>query len=478
MRKFYDKGHINLKYFHKKTVALFMVAMLSLTAFSGCGDKSVDYGLAGETDEGSSTLDSGVLATEYGIPGECDTKLSVGDSGLEKIEIYDTDITYPDVSGMNIAYYTKNELTSERKQEIAEALFDKDEGIYVYDWELMTKDDIQEQIDNYERLIQAEIDGGHTIEASEYESEKATYEDMLNTASDEYPAAEDYSEDEYIGTMDGREYDLFYSEIYFCIELRENLYTYKNVEEVEDATRCDFQYESDYLEVDPDDLTNLCEIDESEAQLVAEEFLAKLGIDDMILTETNGLYWEYYNDSNGKTVKTELDGYSFKYVRAIDGVPISTKSILCVDNLMKDGVSIDIPMEEMNICIDSNGVVLASWTDYMQATGETEKNVELLSFDEILEKANENVAAYYTTYPTQFNDVEFNDMELTYFLEATDEEGVYKYVPAWVLTEYEVYKDYTMEDDPDQMVVIDATNGEVIDLISLSKALGMYEIYV
>ncbi len=473
MRKLFNENGANYKHSNKKITVGFITAILLLTAFSGCGDKSVDYGLTGESDAGSSTLDSGVLATEYGIPGECDTKLSVGDSGLEKIEIYDTDITYPNVSGMNIAYYTKNELTSERKQEIAEALFDKDEGIYVYSWDLMTKEDIQEFIDYYERLIEACNANGDTSEAMWYESDLATYEEMLSTASDDYPSADDYSEDIYIGTIDGREYELVYSETSVSMEIHENLYKYKEADKLDDVVSCGTLSESYYSGADTGELTNLCELDESEAQLLAEDFLAELEIDDMILTETNGLYWEYY-DYMGETVAIELDGYSFKYTCAIDGVPVSTKSVSCVDNITENGIGVDIPTEEMKICIDSNGVVLASWTDYMQPTGETEKNVELLTFDEILEKANENVAAYYMSYPTRFNDVEFNDIELTYYLEAADEEGVFKYVPAWVLTEYEENTDYTMENEPNQMVVIDATTGEVIDLVLLSQALGTY----
>ena len=103
---------------------------------------------------------------------------------------------------------------------------------------------------------------------------------------------------------------------------------------------------------------------------------------------------------------------------------------------------------------------------------------DLLSFDELLKKANTNIAEYYTTYPTRYKKVEFNDMKLAYYLEKTDEDGVFKYVPAWILTQYEDMADESNNADyPDQMVVLDAVDGSVIDLLELSKSLGTYQNY-
>lgn len=63
-------------------------------------------------------------------------------------------------------------------------------------------------------------------------------------------------------------------------------------------------------------------------------------------------------------------------------------------------------------------------------------------------------------------------MKLGYYLEKTDEEGTFKYVPAWILTQYEDMTDSTNETYPTQMVVLDATDGTVIDLMELSKHLA------
>ena len=147
-----------------------------------------------------------------------------------------------------------------------------------------------------------------------------------------------------------------------------------------------------------------------------------------------------------------------------------------VDNITQDDGSVSIPAETCTVYVDSNGIISASWVSYLETTGKTESN-ELLSFKELLEKANKNIAEYYTTYPTRYKKVEFNSMKLGYYLEKTDEEGTFKYVPAWILTQYEDMTDSTNETYPTQMVVLDATDGTVIDLMELSKALGTYQSY-
>ena len=61
------------------------------------------------------------------------------------------------------------------------------------------------------------------------------------------------------------------------------------------------------------------------------------------------------------------------------------------------------------------------------------------------------------------------------FLSITD--GEFDYVPAWILSQYDEYQDYSEKDNPTQLVVIDARDGSVIDLLELSKSLGTYTTY-
>ena len=163
--------------------------------------------------------------------------------------------------------------------------------------------------------------------------------------------------------------------------------------------------------------------------------------------------------------------------RSINNQPTASAEVWNVDNLMQDDASVSIPSEKCEVYVDSNGVISANWVNYFEITDKTESK-DLLSFDELLKKANTNIAEYYTTYPTRYKKVEFNDMKLAYYLEKTDEDGVFKYVPAWILTQYEDMADESNNADyPDQMVVLDATDGSVIDLLELSKSLGTYQNY-
>ena len=143
---------------------------------------------------------------------------------------------------------------------------------------------------------------------------------------------------------------------------------------------------------------------------------------------------------------------------------------------MQNNASVEIPAEEYEIYIDSNGVVMANWSDYLEAVGQPE-TVELLSFNQILEKANETVPAYFTKYPTQYREVEFNDITLSYYLKQGENEGEFDYVPAWILSQYDEYVDYSEKDYPVQLVIIDATDGSVIDILELSRSLGTYRNY-
>ena len=451
------------------------IAGMSLLAgtFTACGDKTVDYVVDGETANSSS--DDETLALKYGIPEQCEKTLDTGDSGLTEISINDAEVTYPSTSGMDIVYYTKSDIANEKKQEIAENIFDTSEGIYEIDLENRTKSDIQQDIDYYEKMVQIYTENGMSDMAEEYQADLNSYNEAMENAPDEYQAAGDYSGSYYMGSIDGRKYTLNFSSdgIYFDpwdID-------YKSRDDLENVAGYVYG-SSEYISSDEiNELTNLCSYTESEAQSIAEDFMVDVGIDDMILTETNELCWEYNNLITSQSELTELDGYVFTFARAVSNSPVATKSLSNVDNLTTEDGYVDIYAEECKIAVDSNGILYAWWTVYMKATGKTEENAELLSFDAMLEIANESVADYYTEYPTSYSEIEFNNVELSYYLSETEEDGIFKYVPAWIFTEYEEDDEYSNANYPNQMVVIDATDGSVIDLTSLSKALGMYYEY-
>ena len=149
----------------RKMMALFLAGTLTVSAaVTGCGRKNVDYNVdntqpkqteadLGQTETSASgeDLDSGSLWSKYKIPFTCDTEIAVGDTGLSKIHVTDDDISVPDTSDLQIAQYKKKDPESnEVKKQVAENLFDKDEGIYVYDSMHRIKKDIQAEITQYQ----------------------------------------------------------------------------------------------------------------------------------------------------------------------------------------------------------------------------------------------------------------------------------------------------------------------------------------
>ena len=127
-----------------------------------------------------------------------------------------------------------------------------------------------------------------------------------------------------------------------------------------------------------------------------------------------------------------------------------------------------MPIERYEITMDSNGIINANWCDYLEATGESEQT-EILSFPELLEKANETIPAYYKQYPCKYNAINFNDVTLTYYLTAGEKNGEFAYKPVWI---FSACDDDSGPDYPSEMVVLDATDGSVIDMLDTAKKLS------
>ena len=452
----------------KRLYVIAFACCLTLSMFSGCGKKDVDYNVG---EDGSSDGSGGEgLAGKLGVPETIDESLDVGDSGLTSLTIEATEVHMPDTDHMSVVYCTKNEMTAERKQEIAELLFDKDEGIYAYDYDNRIKSEIQAELDwcEEEREIEA-AEGYDTSWLDEYESE---LQSELASAPEQYPAAEDYEGDDYLGTYNGTEYKLSMYEdgnVYLIFNGDELQYRPTTVEGATDAY---FTYDED----DTDMESNVCEMSETDAETLALTLLGELGVSDAVKKSVYPLEWVYYGDSN--VVSEEKDGYVFEFARSIDGATACDIGVWNVLNLDTDDGYPDIPVESFYVYVDSNGILELDFQDIFTPTGEVDSDIELLSFSELIEQANTSVAQYYTDYPTDYAKIEFNGAYLTYYISIDEENDQYMYIPVWVFTEYEEYQD----DDwssyyPDQMVVLDARDGSYIDIVQLSKDLGTFESY-
>jgi hypothetical protein len=463
----------------KKLSAMAVVGALTVsTVFTGCGQKTIDYDIDGDSSNSSSTSgDSGSLKDRLGIPDSYEGNIDVGNTGLSKIEIDDDDIQVPETDKMNVVYATVNTFTNEFKQNLCESLFDKSKGIYAYDYENETKSDIEEEIEQYEEYKKQEQENGG--DGSWYDEYITELKAKLPEAPDEYPDAGDYSGDSFRGTIGDNGFTMYFSssgdgENYFGLYMNGSLMDYKPYDGATDVYYSNGQYSDDY---DEDDSTNECSLSKDDAQQKAEEFLANAGISNFVMTSIDDLVWEY-QDSSWSTIATVVDGYIVNFSRAIDGVATYDGNLWNVSNLSQDDAYVDIPAETYSVYIDDNGILSFNGTDQLTPTDDEETNVDLLTWEEFLEKANENIPAYYEQYSTSYKKIEYNDVRLTYYVtNDPDNEGQFEYIPVWTLSQYDDYEGSAESAYPEQLVVLDARDGSVLDLLDISQKLGCYQTY-
>ncbi len=477
----------------KKYMAFILCITLAATlGLCACADKEVDYDTLSETDNETGTTGKSVLATKLGIPDSYEGEISVGNSGLSSIKIEADEITAP--SGDSMSYLTciKNEFDSDYKKQICEAVFDKDDGIYVYDEEHQLASDVQIQLDYYnERLAYAESVNDTEFEEI-FQEEIDELEDLLENSVSELTPVSDYSADNFLGFINGEkfllefndeqndEYGNVWSEFYLSYYPTENLISYKPYEGAFSVSiGGEFGYGTD-IEAD-----NVCEYTLSDAEAYALKFLGNIGIENVGVVETGLLGWQY-TDALYNELYYEEDGYAFKYSRLISGevapvVYISKEESEYSGTGMSNSVKVVSSYNEgYDVEVDSNGVIYMS-ADFVLTEENEETNVDIISWDEALKILNDSAGEYFAENKPDYTDVVFNDVRLMYLLiKDPANDDTYNYTPVWYfgdnnpndysdvesingveagLLDYEYLELY-----PETVIIINAMDGTVYDL--------------
>jgi len=475
--------------FNAKKAAVIALAglMMAQTALTGCGKKTVDYDLENNSGKGngenSGESDRAGIGGKLGVPESCNETIDVGNSTLGSITINCENIQTPDADKMNVAHFTPYTVTKEDKKRIAEALFEKDKGIYLYDYENLPKSELQKLIDSYKQQIESAQESGDDGWTSYLEEEIKDLEQKLASAPDTYPDAGDYSGEGFIGTIGDIEYSLGMSSYGEDNEDEEDMtgmgsYIYfgpKDILTLRPYEGASGGYMTEWAGDGSEETgANMSSMSAEEAEDIAGKFLADLGITDVVKTTTSDLYWSYYNDVNGEDIAKEIDGYCIVYSKAVAGSPTYNGRIYNVDNLQQNNGWADIPVESYTLYVYDGKVVQADWEQIFGQADSVEENVELLSYEQIIEKANTEMGKYYEKYATRYKNIEFNDVRLTYYM-VSDGDKKCKYIPVWVFSQYEERVDYDGSSQPEQIVIMNAMDGTVIDIIEEAKALGCYE---
>lgn len=93
----------------------------------------------------------------------------------------------------------------------------------------------------------------------------------------------------------------------------------------------------------------------------------------------------------------------------------------------------------------------------------------------MLDSLNIHLSEYYDKYPTNDKSIVFNDVQLTYYLVIDEnEENSYKFIPVWVFAEYEDDLELIESTNIRQLLIINAVDGNIIDLVEQAKSMGFY----
>lgn len=439
----------------KKVIAVMLVGMLMV---SGCGRKEVDYNLdqnQGDTGDNAGTAD-GALADRLGIPKSYSGDIRVGNSGLVCIAIEDYDIEVPSTDSMRIEYLEANTMDAEYKQKIAQTVFGRSDGIYQYDYEqiIRSKHDIEQEMEIKQWCIDYMKNAGETEFLDEYEEDLVKLQQDYENAPEEHETPGDWSASKYIGDMGDIQFMLEFSPyneaLYFVYHISYNMapILYRPYRGAMQA----FYSSGDDIEAEEGE--NQCSWNREEALEMARDFLNDCGIKDVAVEWERNLKWQYFASGSSEDITNEIDGYSFRFVRSIDGNAVYHEDTYEVDTLTQGAEFYEI----YDVWIDDNGVLDAYCYDMFRPTGQTEENVSLLSWKEILEIADITIPEYYTEHKTNYDTVTFNDVKLTYFLVNGKDENSYQYIPVWV------FEEENENGAPIQLIMMDAVTGEQIDI--------------
>lgn len=472
-----------MNYKIKKLTIITIIYAIVILPLAGCQIENT-----AESDEleifvyGDENYERAGIGNVLGVPKGINVSLDTGKSSLDKIEIDDEEIEVPETDRMYVEYFTPATADNEEKQKMVETVFDKEEGIYVYDYSNRVKSEIQSDIDYYEALVNTAEKEGNSEDATYYDYFLTKLYNELEGASSGREAAGDYSADAFLGTMDDLQYILhIYSgndETQFMgISFMMTLYTdelmirpYDGGGALAAATNMgDYSSNEDI---------NQSEMTVEEAEVIARDFIAEFEISDISLTNTFALVWNYL-DSDDTVMAYEVDGYVLEFSKTINNVEIYNGYPECADNLQTDDDYFSVPDETYRITV-YDGKVIGAYIKQTSSSFNDEEVAELLSFDEILASVNENAGDYYKKYPTMYNKIEFNDVRLNYYPVSDDGEA-YKYIPVWLFLQYDevgTSTDYGAEVDaslyPEQFMAVDAVTGEIIDVIENAKQMGLY----
>lgn len=472
----------------RKNKRSILCAMLLMSAFAvwGCGEKKVEYGvdvingdsvaeysgsavttessgdIAAGDDDGAvagKTDSVGGLVYDLSIPENAHMDLSVDGTELNSISIEADDIKVPEKDKMYTKDYYMDNISSDERKQMLESLFDEDEGIFNYPYD--DKDNVtDEQVD-------------------------AIFADK--------GAAVDYNSDSFIGNIDGKAYNVLFTNPEWSTDVGFYVNAVDDAAEITDELRdkgvTHVGYTSaEYLIADDDsggdgdeptvdaEMPNKCELTVEQVTEQARDYAAKIGLEDVVVTDVNELYMEYM-DEYGAPVAYEKDGYSVSMSASVNAVDLYQPQAFGVDTISHNSTQVEEDYSGSNyyyaeisgcsMSVSSAGLLSISCEWPMRSAGDLKDAGNLLTWDEAVESLESAIPEHFKGY-IGYSDVIFNDVRLTYFRTYV-EPGRYQVIPVYAFAQIDDEYDDTY---PIQLIMLDARDGSEVDIRQDGSRMG------
>lgn len=445
----------------KKKVVKIIIVPLAVSMFWGCGQKTVDYGLDGDTEQFVAERDDvdveqNLAETKvvehwtdewkFNSPVYADDRVTV-----DTMEI-DADVVMLDIDRFPIIEAEKLEDDALFRKKFINTFFGGAE-IREYELEKYTKDEIKEIIAELEEAAKS----ANQEALEEYEKFIRDYEELLETAPDEAVAAEDYmSSNTYSGELaDDLACTVSFNEdeegfwIYAGPNLSSDIFSPKSIREYDNREQIGIK-END------EGMINECRYTMVEAKRMADAFLIQIGLCSQICIEVIEPVWCGKNlNEQGDVAEYETVpyGYQFIYSTGVDGVAMNRTTDISVED--------DNPYDwqdtgdRTEIIVTDEGVIQVQIMSpiMVHQVSYAEELIPLEKIKEIMKKeALENTERYMFVDKDNFSTPRSDDMGL-YYVKVNDAQqaGVFSFRPLWCLS-------YWCVDHP---IFVDAVTGEV-----------------
>lgn len=468
----------------KKISVLAMIIVLTFS-LAGCGKREVNYDIEtqGQSDDGKSASGDDATAGNLKTKLELDTdtwEQSFSSDDSTYLNTISADIIVPETASMSVMELEKKTFTNEEKQKILEALCDEG-SVYVCsdaglpDWYLEYKlAETEKEVTYYGYMKNQEgLEARYQNDIETCYQNALEQQEKLQTMQENGAGigikSSDYSEEQFIGDINGLHYELTFSETGFTCEV---------IDAAELVTETlDESMELSYYSVSSETEANQCSMTEGEMEIQVRDLLNSIGLDAYMIFDANPLQWNNYfdyilNDSaqdNSAEEKTWYDGYSFVYTRSVNGINVDYADYLSAGIAYWEQYHEDyvdwMPaygLEYMNVQMNAQGLVSLQLIYPYEVKQILTEDTQLLP----ISKIEEMIQDYLSTNPNPYNynssgnsaviNMIYTKLELVYMRVCYDDK--YTLLPVWRLSGWD-------NDDISRLLCVNAIDGSVIDIL-------------